>query len=134
MSSPLQPVVFIYDRVVSRTAQSRVALHLRLLACRDLAVSQEWTIGGWYLDNGEEALSDLRRPALDRALHVMQQMPRGQGRYLLVHDWNRLSRSLAAQRVIDRRTRLAYGVVCTVAGPSDERARQGHAQDFAGCP
>jgi DNA invertase Pin-like site-specific DNA recombinase len=134
VSSSVQPVVFIYDRAVSATAQSRVALHLRLRACHTLAVSQEWAIGGWYVDTGEEALSDNRRPALDRALMVLQrEMPYGRERYLLVHDWDRLSRSPKVQLVISRRTRLAGGMVCTVAGPTDERARQGHARDLVGC-
>lgn len=129
--SRTQPVVVIYDRAASSTAQSRVAVHLRLRACGEMAIAQEWRIGGWYMDTGEDALSDFTRPALDRAVLALQQLPREVPKYLLVHDWGRLSHSHAVQRVIGRRVELVYGEVCTVAGLPNERARHGRAQDLA---
>lgn len=125
MADPTAPqlaaVAFIYDR---HTTPDREALRRRLEACARYAREQGWEIAGWYVDSGPQALSFADRPALDRLVAVMGRYE-AEPRYLLTHNWARLSNDLAVQAAYARHVRGAGGTVCTVLGESDAHHRPG---------
>ncbi len=115
---PTQPTVaFIYDR---HATQNTVILDLRLKACARYVSDHSWGFGGWWVDNGDYALTDDRRPAFDALLRTMQAADRTQPRVCLVHDWSRLSRDMKARGLLTRRVLLLGGGVETCSGEKRE--------------
>jgi DNA invertase Pin-like site-specific DNA recombinase len=113
------PVAFIYDR---HTTPDRDALRRRLTASVAYVRDQGWEIGGWYVDSGACALSETERPALERLLLAVQGNSCVE-RYLVTHDWGRLSNDIGYQGLHARRVRLAGGAICTVVGGENSRGR-----------
>ena len=119
-----RPVAFIYDRC---TTTNTAVLELRLKACAKYVSAHGWAFGGWWVDKGDEALTDDCRPAFDVLLRTLERTGAAQPRVCLVHDWHRLSRDEWARRAFARRVTMAGGWVETVAGETSraEDARRG---------
>jgi DNA invertase Pin-like site-specific DNA recombinase len=117
------PLVFIYDR---HATANKVILQLRLEACAQYAEARGWEIGGWFLDTGDDALTDHRRPSFEAMLNTCRSADAEIPRVVLVHDWDRLTRDGWQRRIFARRVTLAGGWVETIAGEStkdDQRGR-----------
>ncbi|GAA1909344.1 recombinase family protein [Streptantibioticus ferralitis] len=107
-----QPLAFIYDR---RATSHRELLEARLKACAKYTSAQGWGFGGWWVDEGEEALTD-RRPAFDLLLHAMQDAGSDRPRVCLIFGWGRLSHNERIRGVMMRRVLLSGGWVETCQG------------------
>lgn len=101
-----KPIAYIYDRHATNTT---AALDLRLKACEDYAAAQGWELAGCWIDTGDHALLDGRRPAFDALLRAMRADDSERTRVLLVYDWPRLSRDEAAKRSMARRALFLGG-------------------------
>jgi DNA invertase Pin-like site-specific DNA recombinase len=100
MTTIQPPVAFIYDR---HATANKVVLQLRLEACTQYVEAQGWQIGGWFLDTGDDALTDHRRPAFDAMLNILRSAGADTPRVVLIHDWDRLSRDQEALGLFTRR-------------------------------
>ncbi|MDF3290749.1 recombinase family protein [Streptomyces silvisoli] len=118
------PLAFIYDR---STTTNTAALELRLKACAEYVNAQGWGFGGWWVDKGDQALTDDRRPAFDALLRTLEASGESHPRVCLVHDWTRLSHDSWNRRIFARRIMLAGGWVETTEGETTkpEDARRG---------
>lgn len=112
MTTHQTPLAFIYDR---STTENTTELERRLTACGEYVTTQGWGFGGWWVDNGDYALTNDRRPAYDALLRTMRAAGTGP-RVCLVHDWDRLSRDMQARGLMTRRVLLLDGWVETCAG------------------
>jgi hypothetical protein len=122
---PIQrPLVFLYDRHATPT---RVILLMRLELCRMHCEEQGWELAGEWIDEGDEALIDERRPQFDQLAARMNWVRHGTKRPLicLIHDWDRLSYNRASRARFVRRIDLAGGWIETADGetnkPKDRR-------------
>ncbi|MBV9026569.1 MAG: recombinase family protein [Streptomycetaceae bacterium] len=89
MTPTQHPLAFIYDRLAT---VNRVILQLRLETCAQYAGAQGWQIGGWFVDEGDDALTTDRRPAFDAMCNTIRAAGVDAPRVCLLHDWDRLSR------------------------------------------
>ncbi|MBV9022939.1 MAG: recombinase family protein [Streptomycetaceae bacterium] len=101
-----RPLAFIYDR---HATEDTTVLEMRLKACAKYVSAQGWGFGGWWVDKGDDALTDDRRPAFDILLHTLQATSADHPRVCLVHDFERLSRDDQARRIFTRRILLTGG-------------------------
>ncbi|HCA87534.1 MAG TPA: hypothetical protein DEQ61_19940 [Streptomyces sp.] len=113
------PLAFIYDRCAT---DRKVILRLRLDACRAQAEELGWEIAGEWVDDGDNALTNDRRPAFDSMCDVMAEYGRARLVLCLVHDWDRIARDGIASSVLRRRVMLAGGHCETASGESDDHA------------
>jgi DNA invertase Pin-like site-specific DNA recombinase len=114
------PVAFIYDR---HAIANRAVLQLRLEACAQYADAQGWGIGGWFLDIGDDALTNDKRPSFDAMLNTLRSAGSDTAQVVLVHDWVRLSRDRKACGLFTRRVLQSGGWVETCRG--DKRTPDG---------
>jgi DNA invertase Pin-like site-specific DNA recombinase len=111
---------YIYDR---RATPATGPVTIRLETCREYAAEQGWTIAGEWVDVGDDALSDYRRPRLDELLVAMEAIARtGRAVVLLVQCWDRLSRAGGPCGAMMRRVHTAGGWSETVDGEHDRRS------------
>jgi DNA invertase Pin-like site-specific DNA recombinase len=87
-SSASPPLAFVYDR---RATVNKVILQLRLETCAQYAEAQGWQIGGWFVDEGDDALTADRRPAFDAMCNTIRAADIDTPRVCLVYDWHRFS-------------------------------------------
>ncbi|MEU1624294.1 recombinase family protein [Streptomyces sp. NPDC020096] len=87
------PLAFIYDR---NATANKGALQIRLAACARYAAGNKFEIGGWFLDTGDEALTNDHRPAFEALLNTLRAAATGRPCVCLVYDWERISREEAA--------------------------------------
>jgi hypothetical protein len=125
VTADLKPLVFLYDRHATPT---RVILLLRLEACRMHCEEHGWELVGEWVDDGEEALIDDRRPAFDRLVARMNWARHNVKRPLicLVHDWDRFSYDRGSRGRFIRRIDIAGGWIETIGGETsrpEERHR-----------
>ncbi|MGW7007605.1 recombinase family protein [Streptomyces sp. NPDC054933] len=113
MTADQPPLVFIYDR---HATLHREVLLLRLEVCATYADQQGWTIGGWFLDEGDDALTNDKRPAFESMLNTVRAAGADAPRVCLVHDWHRLSRDDEARGLLTRRVLHLGGWVETSLG------------------
>jgi hypothetical protein len=117
-----KPLAFIYDR---HATENTTVLEMRLKACAKYVSANGWGFGGWWVDKGDDALTDDRRPAFDILLRTLQATGSNHPRVCLVHNWERLSRDYEARRTFARRILLVGGWVETTSGettkPGDNR-------------
>jgi hypothetical protein len=115
MTSTQRPIVFLYDRHATPT---RVILLMRLELCRMHCEEQGWELAGEWVDDGDDALIDDRRPQFDRLVARMNWVSHGTKRPLicLIHDWNRLSFDHDSRARFIRRIDLAGGWIETPDG------------------
>ncbi|MEU6172106.1 recombinase family protein [Streptantibioticus parmotrematis] len=125
------PIVFVYDR---HATTATGMLQARMDACTAYLETKGWTGGGRWLDVGDDALSDDRRPAFDAMLRTIEAAGTGVARVVLVPDRDRLSRNPAACGLLTRRVLLLGAWVETTLGEQRrpdqtwiERARLNHA-------
>lgn len=113
------PLAFVYDRHATTT---RVILQLRLEECRDYAEAKGWPIVGEWIDLGDHALLDDRRPEFDQCLARLLAAHRqgDQPVVMLVHDWDRLSFDRAQRAIYSRRVELAGGWIETIIGETSK--------------
>src|SRR5690348_4192326 len=117
---PPTPLAFVYDRHATRT---RAILQLRLEACRAYAEAKGWPIVGEWIDIGDHALLDEKRPEFDECLaRLLAAHDGGQPVVILVHDWDRLSHDRAQRAIYSRRVELAGGWIETTAGQTSRPA------------
>jgi DNA invertase Pin-like site-specific DNA recombinase len=95
-----RPLAFIYDR---HATANKVMLQLRLEACAQYAEAQGWQIGGWFVDEGDDALTTDKRPAFEAMLNTVRAASIDVPRVCLVHDWDRLSHDQESRRLLTRR-------------------------------
>ncbi|GAA1924892.1 recombinase family protein [Streptantibioticus ferralitis] len=107
-----QPVAFVYDR---RAMSQRELLEARLRACARYISAQGWGFGGWWVDEGEHALTD-HRPEFDRLLTAVREAECDRPRVCLIYGWNRLAHSNEIRGVMTRRVLLLGGWVETCQG------------------
>jgi DNA invertase Pin-like site-specific DNA recombinase len=93
-------LAFVYDR---HATTNPVVLEGRLQKCAQYAEAKGWTIGGWYLDEGTDALTSDQRPAFDSMLNTIRAVGADVPRVVLVHDWARLSRDDQARGLFTRK-------------------------------
>jgi DNA invertase Pin-like site-specific DNA recombinase len=93
------PLAYIYDRVATT---NRVVLQLRLEACAQYADAQGWEIGGWFVDEGDDALTTDKRPSFDAMCNTIRAASVDTERVCLVNDWDRLSRDQEALGLFTR--------------------------------
>lgn len=93
-------LAFVYDRLATTNT---VILELRLQKCAQYAEAKGWTIGGWFLDEGTDALTNDHRPAFDHLLNAVRNAGADVPRVVLVHDWTRFSRDEDARGLFTRR-------------------------------
>ncbi|MEU6175349.1 recombinase family protein [Streptantibioticus parmotrematis] len=124
------PLAFVYDRHVT---QAIGMVQARMDACTAYLETKGWTSGGCWLDVGDDALSDDRRPAFDAMLCTVHAAGTGAQRVVLVHGWDRLSRDGHACGLLTRRVLLLGAWVETTLGEQRradgswiERARLNH--------
>lgn len=104
-------LAFIYDR---HATSSPDALNARLDRVRAHIAEQGYTIGGWFIDTGDDALSATVRPAFSALCNTMTNTDaEGADKVCLVHDLTRLSHDIPARISLQRRIRLAGGRTCT---------------------
>jgi hypothetical protein len=113
VTTPTQPLAFIYDRHVT---EDTTVLEMRLKACAKYVSANGWGFGGWWVDKGDDALTDDRRPAFDILLRTLQATGSSHPRACLVHDFERLSRDDQARRIFAQRILLAGGWIETTSG------------------
>jgi DNA invertase Pin-like site-specific DNA recombinase len=101
-----KPLAFVYDRLVTT---NKVILQLRLEACAQYVEKQGWEVGGWFVDEGDDALTTDRRPAFDAMCNTIRAAGADVPRVVLVHDWDRFSRDREACGLLTRRL-LQLGV------------------------
>ncbi|PWI44382.1 hypothetical protein CK485_09485 [Streptomyces sp. ICBB 8177] len=131
-----QPTLaFVYDR---HATIATGMLRARMDACTAYMGVKGWDGGGRWLDVGDDALSDDRRPAFDAMLRTVHAAGGAVQRVVLVHDWDRLSRDGHACGLLTRRVLLLGAWVETTLGervraevPWTERARRNHAPTTA---
>ncbi|MEU9925129.1 recombinase family protein [Streptomyces griseoluteus] len=113
MTAP--PVLaFIYDRCAT---SNQAMLDLRLAACTEHLAERGWDVGGQYVDNGNDALTDNARPAFDRMLRGMAEVT-GRDRVCLVYDWGRLSHDSSHRQEFAHAVLGAGGWLSTIDGES----------------
>jgi DNA invertase Pin-like site-specific DNA recombinase len=93
-------LAFVYDR---HATKNTVVLDLRLAHCARYAEAKGWTIGGWFLDHGTDALTNDHRPAFATMLNAVRNAGADIPRVVLVHDWYRFSRDDEARGLLTRR-------------------------------
>ncbi|WP_269859575.1 recombinase family protein [Streptomyces sp. RPT161] len=112
-------MAFIYDRCAT---QNTFVLELRLRECAKYTSEHGWGFGGWWVDEGDDALTDDHRPGFDGLERAVRQAG-DRPKVCLVFDWARLSNDDWNRRIFARRVMLAGGWVETVRGettkPSD---------------
>ncbi|MEU6173961.1 recombinase family protein [Streptantibioticus parmotrematis] len=125
------PVAYVYDRHATRAIGM---LNARMDACTIYMEAKGWRGGGRWLDVGDDALSDDRRPAYDALLRTVHAAGSDVRRVVLVHDWDRLSRDPAACGLLTRRVLTLGAWVETTFGEQRrpdgtlvQRARLNHA-------
>lgn len=91
---------YVYDR---HATASTVVLQLRLEACAQYADAHGWQIGGWFVDEGDDALTNDKRPAFEAMLNTLHAAGVDTPRVCLVNDWDRLSRDQEARGLLTRR-------------------------------
>ncbi|MFJ9029831.1 recombinase family protein [Streptomyces sp. NPDC102274] len=112
------PLVFIYDR---HATEHRAPLDLRLDGCRNWAELHGWEIAGIWLDLGDNALTDGRRPQFDGLCGAMALYAGSREVLCLVHTWDRLTRTGALPGYL-RRVAAAGGYTVTGLGEDDRQA------------
>jgi hypothetical protein len=110
----LPPLAFIYDRHATKTT---LVLDDRLARVKAYAKTRGWSIGGWFVDTDDDALSDTSRPALDALCNTVASHTGG--RVCLIHDWDRLSRDPDARAKLLARVKDAGGWTATTDGHDD---------------
>jgi hypothetical protein len=118
-----RPLAFIYDR---HATEDSTVLEMRLKACAKYVSSQGWGFGGWWVDKGDDALTNDRRPAFDILLRALQATGSSYPRVCLVHDFERLSRDDQTRRLFARRVLLAGGWVETTSGETTKPGDRHH--------
>ncbi|AXG77626.1 recombinase family protein [Streptomyces paludis] len=106
------PLVFLYDRHPGLRA--RAILNLRLDGCQNWAAARHWEIAGRWVDLGDDALTDHRRPGFDELVTFMAEIPGDRTKICLVHHWERLTRH-GDRADYQRRVREAGGYIATTA-------------------
>ncbi|MFJ2111233.1 recombinase family protein [Streptomyces sp. NPDC087850] len=114
----IPPLVFIYDR---HPGQRRAILDLRLDGCQNWAAAQRWEIAGRWVDLGDDALTDDRRPGFDELVSFMAEIPGDRTKICLVHHWERLTHH-GDRADFQRRVREAGGFIATTFGEDDQAA------------
>lgn len=107
------PLAFVYDR---HATLAREILRLRLEVCAEYANGQGWAIAGWFVDEGDDALTNDRRPAFKAMCNAIGSAGADVPRVCLVNDWDRLSRDLEARGLLTRRVLRLGGWVETCFG------------------
>ncbi|MBY8887884.1 recombinase family protein [Streptomyces sp. PTM05] len=125
-------VAYLYDR---HATTATGMLNARMDACTAYLEAKGWAGGGRWLDVGDDALSDDRRPAFDTMLNAIHAAGTAVERVVLVPDWDRLSRNPAACGLLTRRVLLLGAWVETTLG---EQRRPGassiHRAQLNGAP
>jgi DNA invertase Pin-like site-specific DNA recombinase len=109
--STAPPLAYIYDRCVT---DNTAMMELRLRACGEYVAEQGWRWGGWFVDKGDDALTNERRPGFDNMLNAMGAAT-GE-RVCLLYDWGRLSHDAQQQRTFAHRVLLTGGWLQTTGG------------------
>lgn len=109
-------LAFIYDRRFSPS----VVLDLRLTHCREYAAAAGVEVAGVWIDTGDDALSDERRPLFADMVAAMRTAGQ-QGRTVacLVADWDRISRDAYRSAALRRMVAEAGGYTMTCDGDDD---------------
>jgi DNA invertase Pin-like site-specific DNA recombinase len=118
-TAPAPPLAFIYDRHATKTT---VMLDERITKAKTYALNHGMQIGGWFVDTGDDALSDTNRPALGALCNTMASHTGD--KVCLIHDWNRLSRDPEARTALRLRIKAAGGWTVTVDGQDDREPVQ----------
>jgi DNA invertase Pin-like site-specific DNA recombinase len=108
-----KPLAFIYDR---HATANKVILQLRLEACAQYVEARGWDIGGWFLDTGDDALSNDKRPSFNAMLNTLRSAGADTRRVVLVNDWDRLTRDREACGLFTSRVLQSGGWVETCRG------------------
>jgi DNA invertase Pin-like site-specific DNA recombinase len=87
--SSAPPLAFVYDRFATA---NKVILRLRLETCAQYAETQSWQIGGWFVDEGDDALTTDTRPAFDAMCNTIRAAYADTPRVCLVYDCQRGTR------------------------------------------
>lgn len=109
--STAPPMAYIYDRCVTDNTSM---LDLRLQACAEYVTEQGWGWGGWFVDKGDDALTNDRRPAFDTMVNVMRAATGP--RVCLLVDWGRLSHDTQQQRTFAHAVLMTGGWLQTTCG------------------
>lgn len=111
-----RPLAFIYDRRFSPS----VVLDLRLIHCREYADDAGFEVAGEWIDAGDEALSDDRRPRFADMVAAMRAAAE-QGRTVacLIADWDRISRDAHRSAGLRSMVTRAGGYTMTCEGDDD---------------
>ncbi|MCQ4081757.1 recombinase family protein [Streptomyces sp. RB6PN25] len=100
MTAEQPALAYVYDR---HATANTVVLRLRLQVCAQYAEAQGWMIGGWFVDEGDDALTNDRRPAFEAMLNTIRVAGVDTPRVCLAYDWDRLSRDQEARGLLTRR-------------------------------
>ncbi|WP_269857940.1 recombinase family protein [Streptomyces sp. RPT161] len=106
-------LVFVYDR---HATLARDMLLMRLETCAEYAEKKGWRIAGWWVDQGDDALTNDKRPAFGLMLNTIRAAGTDVPRVVLVHDWHRFSRDDAARGLFTRKVLHLGGWVETCQG------------------
>jgi hypothetical protein len=118
----LPPLAFIYDRLAT---PSRGVLDHRLAVCHEYAAERRWEVAGEWVDEGDFALRDDRRPQLDALLRALADAARTQRAVVcLVYDWGRFAHTPGPNTSMRYKVTTAGGWTETKDGEKDMRQPQ----------
>ncbi|MDJ0340751.1 recombinase family protein [Streptomyces sp. H10-C2] len=116
MSTNNQPLAFFYDR---HATPSTGILQVRLEACREYAAELRYEVAGEWIDRGDDALSDDRRPQFDAMLDALAGASVDRTVLCLINGWDRLSRDPGRCGHFRYRIHMAGGWTETTTGEDD---------------
>ena len=113
-AKPPVTVAYVYDRHIS---QNKTLLQVRIDACITFIEAQRWQIGGYFLDQGEDATSLDHRPALDHLCNKMRSDASQATQHLcLVYELGRFANDQQVRDALMRRIFKVGGSVQTIHG------------------
>ncbi|MBC2869790.1 hypothetical protein [Streptomyces mexicanus] len=107
------PLAYIYDRCATANL---AMLEMRLSLVDEYVTERGWCSGGRFIDYGDDALTNDRRPQFDALVREMEAAPARADRLCLLYDWGRLSHDSEHRQVFARRVLVAGGRLETIEG------------------
>jgi DNA invertase Pin-like site-specific DNA recombinase len=112
MSTAPPPLAFLYDRCLTENA---AMLELRCTALAEYVEERGWAQAGVFVDYGDAAMTNDRRPSFEELLRSMARAT-DVDRVCLVYDWGRLSHDAGHRQVFTRRVLGAGGWLASLNG------------------